>query len=248
MRRPSARRIFTRYAVAWSFLGGVIIAESTYALLPDHDRAALLQGASTNVHNLQHDPVGCMVVSAFFPDSSARAWPVLIALAMFGANRALGNWRTAAVCAAGHVVGTLVSEGILDYRVAHGALPASSRHILDVGPSYVVVAAIAAAILYGGWWARLAALLDFALLAFVGDIFAGLSHLDVAAVGHLTAFTAGAAGATLVMTWSRRGRQPADESAGDQPASAVTAAAAAPDGDRPDLRAADRAAHRRPPA
>jgi hypothetical protein len=238
MRRRSARRILTRYAVAWSYLGGVIIAESTYALLPDHDRAALLQWASTNVYNLQHDPVGCMVVSAFFPDGSARAWPALIALALFGANRALGNWRTAAVCVAGHVVGTLVSEGILDYRVAHGTLPASSRHILDVGPSYVVVAAIAAAILYGGWWARLAALLDFALLAFVGDIFAGLSHLDVAAVGHLTAITTGAVAAAALMTWSRRERQPA---------SAATATAAS-DGDRLGLRAAERAAHRRPPA
>jgi hypothetical protein len=159
------------------------------------------------VHNLQHDPVGCMVVSAFFPDGSARAWPALIALAMFGANRALGNWRTVTVCAAGHVIGTLVSEGILDYRVLHGTLPATSRFIIDVGPSYVVVAAIGAAVLYGGRAARAAALLDFALLAFVGDIFAGLSHLDVAAVGHLTALTAGAAAATLLMARGRRQRQ-----------------------------------------
>jgi hypothetical protein len=101
-----------------------------------------------------------------------------------------------------------------------------------------VVAAIAAAILYGGWWARLAALLDFALLAFVGDIFAGLSHLDVAAVGHLTAITTGAVAAAALMTWSRRERQPA---------SAATATAAS-DGDRLGLRAAERAAHRRPPA
>src|ERR1700735_2619629 len=158
MRRPTVRGIFVRYAVAWSYLAAVSVAEVSYALLPDHDRAALLQWASTNVHNLQHDPVGCMIISAFFPDGSARAWPALIALALFGANRALGNWRAAAVCVGRHVGGALGREGILDYRVAPGTLPASSRHILDVGPSYVVVAAIAAAILYGGWWARLAAL------------------------------------------------------------------------------------------
>jgi hypothetical protein len=241
MRRPSARGILTRYAVAWSYLGGVIIAESTYALLPDRDRAALLQWASTNVHNLQHDPVGCMVVSAFFPDGSAKAWPGLIALAMFGANRALGNGRTVAVCAAGHVVGTLVSEGILDYRVMHGTLPATSLHILDVGPSYVVVAAIAAAVLYGGWWARAAALLDFALLAFVGDIFAGLDRLEVDAVGHLTALTAGAAGAILVMTRARRGRHPALAVAGP-------AVSGGDSRDSRGRRAAERAAQRRPPA
>lgn len=39
------------------------------------------------------------------------------------AGEVLGNWRTAVVCAAGHVVGTLVSEGIVGYRVSHGALP-----------------------------------------------------------------------------------------------------------------------------
>jgi len=138
------------------------------------------------------------------------------------------------------VIGTLVSEGILDYRVAHGTLPESSRFIIDVGPSYVVVAAIAAAILYGGWGARGAAALDLALLVFVGDIFSGLGHLDVAAVGHATALAAGAAGATLAVAHRRR-RQPAPE---------VTAGAVAafPAGEIPRRRAAERAAHKRPPA
>jgi hypothetical protein len=236
MRRPTARGILVRYAAAWSYLAAVIVAEVTYALLPGHDRAALLRWASTNVHNLQHDPVGCMIVSAFFPQGSARAWPALVALALFGANRALGNWRTAAVCAAGHVIGTLVSEGILDYRVAHGVLPESSRYIIDVGPSYVVVAAIAAAVLYGGWRARAAAVLDFALLAFVGDIFAGLGDLDVAAVGHVTALAAGALGATLAAAQLRRQRH------------AAPAVATSSMGEIPARRAADRTAQRRPPA
>jgi hypothetical protein len=192
MRRPTVRGIAVRYAVAWSYLIAVIVAEITYALLPSSDEAALLGWASTNVHNLRDDPAGSLVVSAFFPGGSATAWPVLIALALFGANRALGNWRTAVVCSAGHIIGTLVSEGILDFRVTNGSEPASFRDIIDVGPSYVVVAAIAVAILYGGWLARVAGVLDLVLLTFVGDIFAGLSNLDVAAVGHVTAITAGA--------------------------------------------------------
>jgi hypothetical protein len=236
MGRPTVRGLLVRYAVAWSYLAAVIVAEVTYALLSGRDQAALLRWASTNVHNLQHDPVGCMIVSAFFPQGSASAWPALIALALFGANRALGNWRTAAVCAAGHVIGTLVSEGIVDYRIAHGALPESSRFIIDVGPSYVVVAAIAAAVLYGGWLARAAAVLDLVLLAFVGDIFAGLGHLDVAAVGHVTALAVGALGATLAV-WSLRRRR-----------YAAPAAATSSTGERPERRAADRTAQRRPPA
>jgi hypothetical protein len=240
MRRPTVRGILVRHAVAWSYLAAVTVAEVTYALLPDHDRAALLRWASTNVHNLQHDPVGCMIISAFFPEGSARAWPALIALALFGANRALGNARTAAVCAAGHVIGTLVSEGILDFRVMHGFLPESSRYIIDVGPSYVVVAAIAAAILYGGWLARAAAVLDLVLLAFAGGIFSGLGDLDVGAVGHVTALAVGALGATLAVRQLRLPRHAA-------PGVTAPAVATSPAGEIPGP-AAERAAQRRPPA
>ncbi|MGH3275557.1 MAG: rhomboid-like protein [Streptosporangiaceae bacterium] len=209
MRRPAVREIIARYAVAWSYLIAVSAAEVSYALLPGHDQARLLQWASTNVQNLRHHPLAAIVSSAFFPSGSATTWPALIALAMFGANRALGNRRTLAVCAAGHLIGTLLSEGIVEFRITNGSLPVSSRYIIDVGPSYVVVAAIAVAIMYGGWLARIAAAADFALLVFVGDIFGGLSHLDVAAVGHLVAITTGAAGGTLAVRHLRRGRSSA---------------------------------------
>jgi len=187
-----SRSLFSRYAVSWVFLAGVCVAEIVYVLLPAPDRAALLGWASTSVHNLEHDPVGCLVVSAFIPTEFLLAWPVLVVLAMFGANHVLGNWRTAVTCAAAHVIGTSVSEGIVAYRVAAGRLPVADRFLIDVGPSYVVVGAIAVALLYGTWLARLAAALDFALLIFVGQIFSGLSHLQVSAVGHLTALTVGA--------------------------------------------------------
>lgn len=90
------------------------------------------------------------------------------------------------------MIGTLVSEGILGYRVAHGLLPGADRHIIDVGPSYVVVSAITVAILYGSWLARAAAAADLAILVFVGQIFSGLSGLEVAPVGHLTAIVVAA--------------------------------------------------------
>jgi hypothetical protein len=197
------RSAFTRYAVAWLYLAGVCATQITYALLPAPDRAALLHWASTSVHNLEHHPVGCLVASAFVPTGFEAAWPFLIALALFGANHLLGNWRTFLTCAAGHVVGTLVSEGIVAYRVAHGALPAADRYLIDVGPSYVVVAAIAVGLLYGGWLIRGAAALDLALLIFVGQIFAGLTRLGLAAVGHLTALVTGAVVGSILL-WQRR--------------------------------------------
>ncbi len=197
-----------RYAVAWSYLAGFVLAEIIYTVLPARDQFLVLHWASTNVVNLHHHPVASLVVSAFIAPGFALAWPALIALALFGANRVLGNWRTVVLCATGHVVGTLVSEGIVAYRTAHGLLPEAANRIVDVGPSYVVVSAITVAVLFGSWPARAAALLDLALLVFVGDIFGGLSTLQVAPVGHLTAIAVSVPlGSGLA--WQARHRPPA---------------------------------------
>jgi rhomboid family protein len=205
MRGKVTRQVFSRYAVAWLYLAAVSAAEIAYILLPPSDRAVLLRWASTNVHNLQHDPVGSLIASAFFTQGYLLAWPALIALALFGANHALGNWRTAVTCAAGHLAGTLVSEVIVAYRVSHGELPSVTRYLVDVGMSYVVVSAVAVALLYGGWVARAGAALDLVLLIFIGRIFAGLSQLEVPAVGHVTALLTGALIGTFLIR-QRRGK------------------------------------------
>jgi len=207
MRAVLTPRTLARYAVAWCYLAAFCVAEIVYALLPGRDQTALLAWASTNVHNIAHDPVGCMIGSAFFAQGALTAWPILIALAMFGANHVLGNWRTAVTCIAGHVIGTLVSEGILWYQILHHTQPASARFILDIGPSYVVVAAISVGLLWGTWLIRAAAALDFALLIFVGHIFQGLSRLELAPVGHLTALITGAiVGSFLIWQRQRKAR------------------------------------------
>jgi hypothetical protein len=205
MRRPDLKRLFRSYAVAWVYLIGFVITEAVSSALSPHARSAFTVWASTSVHNLQHDLVGSLVASAFVSQGYWLAWPFLIALAMFGANKALGNWRTALVCVAGHVIGTFVSEGIVGYRVSHGSLPAADRYLIDVGPSYVVVTAIAVALLYGSWLARAAAALDLVLLVAVGNIFGGLSQLAVSAVGHTTAIAVGVIlGGLLVWQLRRR--------------------------------------------
>jgi hypothetical protein len=220
MTRISGRTLLARYAVAWLYLVGFVIAEVVFAALSPHDQSAVLHWASTNLVNLRHDPVGSLAASMFISGAFGTSWPAVIALALFGANRALGNWRTAVVCAAGHVIGTLVSEGIVDYRVTHGLLPASDTRILDVGPSYVVVSAAAVAMLYGSWLARLAATLDFVTLIFLGHIFSGLSTLDVTAVGHTVAITVAVLLGTLLAWQLRRSQplpQPATAAAGRSP-------------------------------
>jgi hypothetical protein len=182
--RPGVLRT---YLVALTFLLLVALGEGITALISPHQSAALRQWASTNVANLHQHPVQALVLSAFLPSGSPLAWLALIALTMFGANRAVGNARLLAVCAAGHLLGTAVSEGILAYRIDHHTVPASMAHIIDTGASYIVVSAIVVAVVFGSWPARIAAVLAFGALVFAGHIFAGLTSLDVSAVGHLTA-------------------------------------------------------------
>jgi hypothetical protein len=216
--RSRARALLTRYAVAWLYLGGFALAGLAGTALDGPQRRAVLRWASTDVVNLQHDPVGSLVASAFVTDASWIAWLPLIALALFGANAVLGNWRTAVVCAAGQVLGTLVSEGIVDYRLGHGLLPAADDRILDVGPSYVVVSAITVALLYGSRWARVAAAADLAILVFIGRIFSGLSTLQVAAVGHTTAIAVAAVLGSLLL-WQKRRQPPGKRRPRVQPSS-----------------------------
>jgi Rhomboid-like protein len=211
MKRSS---ILTRYGFACAYLACYLATELVYARLSPDGQARLLAWASTDVANLEHEPAGPLVVSAFVSPGYLLTWPVLIALALFGANRALGNVRTALVCLAGHVVGSLVSEGIVAYRVDAGQLPAADRYLTDVGPSYVVVSAVVIAVLCGTWLARALAVVDFAILVFPGDIFGGLSQLDVAAVGHLTAMLTAAAATGLIVTRRRRNRGGSQRSAG----------------------------------
>ena len=198
---PPFRTVLQRYGVALTFLALFLVSQLVVDALPPRQQTATLLWASTNVANLHHHPVPALIVSAFVSQGSLLAWLPLTALAMFGANRAMGNLRLAVVCAAGHVIGTLVSEGIVGYRIDHHDLPRSAAHIFDVGPSYVVVSAIVVAVLFGSWTAKVAALADFAMLVFAGGIFTGLTALDVPAIGHLTALmTAAILGVALRLT------------------------------------------------
>jgi len=143
---------------------------------------AFLNWASTDLVNLRHHPVSAMIVSAFVDDSFILDWIVIGLIGLVCAGHTLGNLRCAATVTVAHVVGTLVSEGILAIRIADGAVAETQRTILDIGPSYGILAALVVSIAYGRWPARIASAVAFALLA--PHLFVGLTHLDVSAVGH----------------------------------------------------------------
>ena len=81
-----------------------------------------------------------------------------------------------------------------------------------MGPSYVVLSAVVIALACGGRLARTLAAVDLVVLVFPGQIFGGLSQLDVPAVGHLTAALTAAAATALIL--SRRAGQSGDQAPG----------------------------------
>jgi len=167
----------------------VLLAVGT-ALLnaqPARRRAAWLAYASTDLANLSDHPVTALLLSAFVTEGDLLAWTVL-ALAGLGVlawSRPWPGalWRPPVLAFAVHVLATGVSQGITAHRIATGGLPPGARVMTDVGPSYLVVAALVAAVGYGTRAGRLVGALGFGVLA--PSLFTGLGDLDVAAVGHV---------------------------------------------------------------
>src|SRR5438477_4319609 len=156
------RRWLDRFGVAGGYALGLAIGGVLLATRPAPTRDRWLDWASTNLANLRNHPVSAMVLSAFLVEHDQVAW-VLLALAGIGtAGWVLGAGRATLLVAAGHVLGTVVSEGILWWRIAAWAVPVAQEHLRDVGPSYVVIAALAFGILYAPWPARILCAAGFA--------------------------------------------------------------------------------------
>jgi hypothetical protein len=95
-----------------------------------------------------------------------------------------------------HVLATLASEGVLASRIALGDEPASARELLDIGPSYLVVAALVMAVTAGRGVERIVCAAGFVVVA--PSLFEGLDRWDVAAIGHCVAIVL-AVGSGLVL-------------------------------------------------
>lgn len=166
------------------------IAELDYASLPVSTADRWAQWASTNVDRLGSNPLGTLVASPFIVLEDQVAWLLLAALGL-GIAEARAGWRWMLLLVpVSHLLGTLVSEGLVWWRERHGDLPASALHQIDVGPSYIVVGALTAAALVGlPWYLRLLPAVALAVLS--PELLDGLADYEVAAVGHVTAFAAG---------------------------------------------------------
>jgi hypothetical protein len=176
-------RVMWRLAPGLGFAAGLLVGWAALATVAAPTRDAVVAWASTNLANLPDHPVGALVLSAFVTESNPVGWVLMGLVGLTATAWRFGAWRTVLLVTTAHVVGTLVSEGILAYRIWVGLAPASDRFIVDIGASYVVVCALVAGIAYGTWPGRVLCAIGFVLLA--PDLFAGVEHLDVAPVGHV---------------------------------------------------------------
>ena len=89
--------------------------------------------------------------SAFVDQGNGFLWLPLTLILVGGLERKLGAGRTLLITFGAHLLATLISEGVLLAQIAGHAAPRSDVDIVDVGPSYVILAAIAACLVLGTW-------------------------------------------------------------------------------------------------
>ncbi|MFJ9677838.1 rhomboid-like protein [Streptomyces sp. NPDC101194] len=114
-----------------------------HQMSPDFEEDFLRQ-RSTNIHELSHDPVRVLIVSALWIDSG-RWLPYAVLYTVFHApaERWLGTLRWLVVAIVAHVLASLVSEGILAWAIRHGHVPESAANTLDIGVSYALAGVVA---------------------------------------------------------------------------------------------------------
>ncbi|QBJ98459.1 hypothetical protein ERC79_00220 [Rhodococcus sp. ABRD24] len=99
----------------------------------------VLGNRSTNLHQLQEDPIRVLITSALWLAGGGwLGYFVLFNLFHVPAERWLGTWRWLSVAAIAHVGATYLSEGVLYLAIRHGQAPESAVNTLDVGVSYAL--------------------------------------------------------------------------------------------------------------
>lgn len=110
--------------------------------LDDSTLGDRLLAASTNLENLVHRPVRVLVDSAIW-DSHSVVWLLLVLGAVsWTVERWLGTGRWFAVLFGAHVIGTLISQGVVALQIAHGLAPSSAAVVMDYGVSYAMAGAL----------------------------------------------------------------------------------------------------------
>lgn len=147
--------------------------------------------SSTDGHHLLHTPLRSLVMSGMWvagPVWMPYLWGFAFTVAPL--ERKVGWRRAVLVFWSGHVIGTLLSQGVVAIAVATGHEPVSMLDELDIGVSYGVLASLGALAGLFRWPGR--------LLVLAGGVLLIVHQIQtdqdlVTAVGHPTALLVGVA-------------------------------------------------------
>ncbi len=168
----------------------LLLADVLMTVLSSNDQTAVAQATSTNITHLALDPLLVLPASAIVDLGNGWIWIPLTLLLLGGIERRLGSARAVIVTFGAHVIASLVSEGLLLVQIAWHFQPRSDVNILDVGPSYMILAALSGCLVIGSWRLRAGAFVIGALI--IPGLMVRLPELDMSAVGHLLAIVLGA--------------------------------------------------------
>jgi hypothetical protein len=183
--------------VATAYCGVLVGAYIWWVLQPDRVRDWVLAASSTDLAHLERTPVRVLAASSLWSGHLIGYWLVVTVLSVGVLELVRGPVVTVVTGLVAHVLGTAVSEGIIALRIATGTLSMSARHLLDVGPSYIVASCAAAVVATPAAprWLRVACALT--LVPLVATAFGTSDAAQVATVGHTVAIAVGFAAAHI---------------------------------------------------
>lgn len=216
----------------------------------------LIFSASTNLRNMQRDPIQVLVASAFWTDGGFPWGDILILITLMAlAERWLGSLRWILVVATGHVGATLITVLGIAHKLDKQLIPTRVAFASDVGPSYGISAMMAALTFRlrgpARWLWGLAMVVWYAYGVWHGRTFTDYGHFFALLIGFTVGAIAVALSHRLVAVQARRAAaKPAraaanPAAAGDSAGDGIDAAAPTlgePD-DRLDEARRDRAEH-----
>ncbi|WP_194852936.1 rhomboid-like protein [Nocardia sp. SYP-A9097] len=161
----------------------------------------LILSASTNLRNMQRDPIQVLLASAFWTDGGFPWGDILTLLTVMAlAERWLGSLRWILVVAAGHIGATLLTVSAISHAVARDMIPFRVTVASDVGPSYGISAMLA--VMAYRLRGRVRLIYAVGLLIWYGfALWSGPTFTDY---GHLLALFIGFAVGGLAVLFSRR--------------------------------------------
>jgi membrane associated rhomboid family serine protease len=167
------------------------LATTTLVLSLSSDRTSdrILLDLSTNLHQLERDPVRVLLGSAFWAGSwvDLAVWAAILIGVAAPVERRLGWRRTIAVFAAGHIGATLLVAAGIWIGVHVDVIDPAVERARDVGASYglLAVCGVATYLLAPRWRVPYAAALGAYVVAAASysHTFTDFGHLSAVAIG-----------------------------------------------------------------